>query len=236
MAHCGRPRLCSSHSGLVRTNRRWAGSSDRSQSGHSSGWPIRPERPTLVLHPGPILERWAMPDMLVMAARELRDPVAAVVLVVAGDRPMHSGQPRFGPSGASRSVPPPRHRHRFNLRPYSWDVRQMRMTGNEALGCGGFLAISSAMLTTAPARPGFIGPSPASARISSCSPMVTTPTTPSSGSSSWCFSLHCWCSPSSPRCGSGELALATPARRTRDRGKDRWSTPLRPSCDSVIRE
>jgi hypothetical protein len=41
------------------------------------------------LHPGPFLERGAMSYVLVMAARELGDPVAVVVLVVASDRPLH---------------------------------------------------------------------------------------------------------------------------------------------------
>lgn len=41
------------------------------------------------LHPGPLLEGGAMSYVLVMAARELGDPVALVVLVVASYRPLH---------------------------------------------------------------------------------------------------------------------------------------------------
>lgn len=41
------------------------------------------------LHPGPFLEWGAMSYVLVMAAQELGDPVALVVLVVASDRPLH---------------------------------------------------------------------------------------------------------------------------------------------------
>jgi hypothetical protein len=41
------------------------------------------------LHPRPFLEWGAMSYVLVMPARELGDPVALVVLVVASDRPLH---------------------------------------------------------------------------------------------------------------------------------------------------
>ena len=41
------------------------------------------------LHPWPLLERGTMSYVLVMPAREFGDPVALVVFVVAGDRPLH---------------------------------------------------------------------------------------------------------------------------------------------------
>jgi hypothetical protein len=47
------------------------------------------------LHPWPLLERGSMSYVLVMLARELGDPVALVVLVVAGDRPLHCIQFRL---------------------------------------------------------------------------------------------------------------------------------------------
>ena len=47
------------------------------------------------LHPWPLLERGSMSYVLVMPARELGDPVALVVLVVAGDRPLHCIQFRL---------------------------------------------------------------------------------------------------------------------------------------------
>ena len=47
------------------------------------------------LHPWPMLERGTMSYVLVMPARELGDPVALVVLVVAGDRPLHCVQFRL---------------------------------------------------------------------------------------------------------------------------------------------
>jgi hypothetical protein len=44
-------------------------------------------------HPGSLLKRRSMPDVLVMAAAKLCDPIAISVLVVAGDLPLHQVQP-----------------------------------------------------------------------------------------------------------------------------------------------
>ncbi len=55
------------------------------------------------LHPGPFLERGAMPDVLIVAARELGDQVVFSVVVVAGDRSRHCPQPT-GASSSSASA------------------------------------------------------------------------------------------------------------------------------------
>ena len=75
--------------GVVRTWRSVSGISARSQSGHSSGVPSRAVRPSVVEHPQPRLERGAMADVLVVPAQQFGDPVPLVVLVVAGDVPLH---------------------------------------------------------------------------------------------------------------------------------------------------
>jgi hypothetical protein len=49
-----------------------------------------------IVHPRPELERGAVTDMLAVAARKLGDPVSFAVLVVAGDRSFHRGQPMPG--------------------------------------------------------------------------------------------------------------------------------------------
>jgi len=49
-----------------------------------------------IVHPSPELERGAVTDMLAVAARKLGDPVSFAVLVVAGDRSFHRGQPMPG--------------------------------------------------------------------------------------------------------------------------------------------
>jgi hypothetical protein len=54
-------------------------------------WHADPPCPTLLIqHPGSILERGMVTDMLVVTAGELSDPVMALVLVVARDRPVHA--------------------------------------------------------------------------------------------------------------------------------------------------
>lgn len=58
-----------------------------------------PGRPSVVVgHPISELERGTVTDMLAVAARKLGDPVACVVLVVAGDRSFHGRQPTSGSS------------------------------------------------------------------------------------------------------------------------------------------
>ncbi len=95
-AGCARPTLdwCARIAGepVVRIGRR-AGTRAAARFGRAS---------RRVLHPGPVLERRAMSDVLIMGARELGDPVAAAALVVAGDDPVHSGQPPLRPSRTVR--------------------------------------------------------------------------------------------------------------------------------------
>ncbi len=58
-----------------------------------------PGRPSVVVgHPISELERGTVTDMLAVTARKLGDPVACVVLVVAGDRSFHGRQPTSGSS------------------------------------------------------------------------------------------------------------------------------------------
>ena len=58
-----------------------------------------PGRPSVVVgHPISELERGTVTDMLAVTARKLGDPVACVVLVVAGDRSFHERQPTSGSS------------------------------------------------------------------------------------------------------------------------------------------